>query len=486
MERLKISLMALFLLVGMYNVNAQDVSKKWAFSFGINMVDINKTGPSEFGDFLKDYVGESDWNTIPAISHVSVVRYLDNGFNLELNGALNKIDKAPINVDGLSFFALDLGTRYDLNHLNFIGETGWFDPYLRLGIGVTWLENQDVFTINGGAGFNTWFNDTVGLNFSTMYKNNNGIGDNLTAVQSDGYFHHAIGVVFRFGGQDSDGDGVGDAKDACPNVAGSRKLNGCPDSDGDGIVNKEDACPNIAGLKMLKGCPDSDGDGISDTDDMCPENAGLKKFKGCPDTDGDGVQDSKDMCPKVAGDIKMQGCLDSDGDGVIDPKDDCKTVKGAKRNKGCPWPDTDGDGVADKDDICKDTPGLAKNKGCPALSKAAIKKLGSYAKTINFNSGKATFKKGVAKQLDAIVVIMKKYPTIEFDINGYTDSLGSAAKNLKLSDDRAHAVRDYLVSHGISEKRMSFKGYGIKNPIDTNKTAKGRANNRRVEIIAKQ
>ncbi len=485
MERLKISLMALILLVGVHNATAQDATKKWAFSFGINMVDINKTGPSEFGDFTKDYLGESDWNTIPAISHVNVARYLDNGFSLELNGSLNKIDEAPIEVDGLSFFALDLGARYDLNHLKFIGETGWFDPYLRVGLGMTWIEGDDGFTINNGAGFNTWFNDTVGLNFSTMYKVNLNSNTAFPMVASDGYFQHAIGVVFRFGGQDADGDGVGDAKDNCPNIAGLKKLKGCPDSDGDGIADKEDSCPNKAGSKMLNGCPDSDGDGIADMDDSCPQKAGMKKFKGCPDSDGDGIQDSKDLCPTIAGNSNMQGCLDSDGDGVIDPKDACMKVKGAKRNKGCPWPDTDGDGIVDKDDRCINKPGLAKNKGCPALSKAVIKKLGSYAKTINFNSGRATFKGGVAKQLDAIVAIMKEYPAIEFDINGYTDSSGSAAKNLKLSEDRAHAVRDYLLSHGISESRMSFKGYGIKNPIDTNKTAKGRANNRRVEIIAK-
>ena len=124
------------------------------------------------------------------------------------------------------------------------------------------------------------------------------------------------------GGTDTDGDGVYDKFDACPEEFGLEEFNGCPDTDGDGIIDSEDACPNEAGLAEFNGCPDTDGDGVPDKDDRCPNDKGTAANKGCPDTDGDGVVDIDDACPKVAGPTE---------------------------NKGCPWPDTDGDGVLDKD-----------------------------------------------------------------------------------------------------------------------------------------
>jgi hypothetical protein len=101
--------------------------------------------------------------------------------------------------------------------------------------------------------------------------------------------------------KDSDGDGVPDKVDACPTIAGSAKLNGCPDKDGDGIEDKDDKCPTVAGSKEFGGCPDSDGDGIEDAKDKCPNYFGLAKYQGCPapDTDKDGLNDEYDKCPTV-------------------------------------------------------------------------------------------------------------------------------------------------------------------------------------------
>lgn len=82
---------------------------------------------------------------------------------------------------------------------------------------------------------------------------------------------------------DSDGDGVADANDECPNAAGSAALNGCPDGDGDGVADKDDSCPNEAGLAALGGCPDGDGDGVADKDDACPNEAGVAALDGCPE-----------------------------------------------------------------------------------------------------------------------------------------------------------------------------------------------------------
>ena len=87
-------------------------------------------------------------------------------------------------------------------------------------------------------------------------------------------------------------------------------MNGCPDTDGDGLSDIEDACPNRAGSKEMGGCPDTDGDGLSDKDDTCPEEAGPAENGGCPwpDNDGDGVPNKDDACPDLAGVAANNGC----------------------------------------------------------------------------------------------------------------------------------------------------------------------------------
>ena len=221
-----------------------------------------------------------------------------------------------------------------------------------------------------------------------------------------------------------------------------------------------DAIPDhfqhFAGLTFKFGGKDTDGDGVYDKDDACPDVAGLKALKGCPDADGDGIADKDDKCP---------------------------TVAGPKENGGCPWPDRDGDGVLDKDDKCPDVKGTVANNGCPEMTQEQIVKLNAYAKTILFNSGKSTFKKETYPVLQSITAILKEFPNSRFSIEGHTDSDGADAMNQKLSEDRAGAVKGYLIENGIDSSRLTSSGYGEQKPIDTNKTAKGKANNRRVEVL---
>jgi outer membrane protein OmpA-like peptidoglycan-associated protein len=92
------------------------------------------------------------------------------------------------------------------------------------------------------------------------------------------------------------------------------KYQGCPipDTDGDGINDEEDKCPNTAGLARYQGCPipDKDADGINDEEDKCPDQPGVARYQGCPipDRDGDGVNDEEDRCPDVAGIVSNYGC----------------------------------------------------------------------------------------------------------------------------------------------------------------------------------
>ena len=451
MKRIKISLASLALIATVSSVQAQDENNKWSIGFGVNTVDIRT--PHDFGLFLKDWGGPSDLNVLPAITKLSVARYIGAGFSAEVDGSLNKIKKGFNGVSqDESFWNANLQAKYALRRL-FTTESGWFDPYLKLGGGYTsykseYSEKDGAVKLLAGGGINFWFTDHLGLNVQTGYNH---------GFQKDGtdYFQHSAGIVIKFGAKDTDKDGIPDKDDACPDVAGPKEFNGCPDTDGDGIPDKDDACPDVAGLKEFNGCPDTDGDGIADKDDACPEVAGLKEFNGCPDTDGDGVPDKDDKCPDVAGPAE---------------------------NGGCPWPDTDGDGVLDKDDQCPNEAGPASNNGCPEPNDDDQKRLNQYAKTILFDTGKATIKFESAEVLNQIINVLKKFPKSRFRIEGYTDSTGNKQKNITLSQNRADAVKIYLIQGGIDQSRLESIGYGPEKPIASNKTRKGRELNRRVEI----
>lgn len=165
--------------------------------------------------------------------------------------------------------------------------------------------------------------------------------------------------------KDSDNDGIMDENDLCPNQAGPITTGGCPDADGDAITDDKDQCPNEAGKVATKGCPDRDVDSVPDKDDNCPDKAGLPQFGGCPDSDADGIADDKDECPNQPGPAQRNGCphKDSDGDGILDDDDKCPNLKGNITAQGCP--DKDGDGIMDEKDQCPTEAGPASRKGCP-------------------------------------------------------------------------------------------------------------------------
>jgi outer membrane protein OmpA-like peptidoglycan-associated protein len=232
---------------------------------------------------------------------------------------------------------------------------------------------------------------------------------------------------------------------------------------------------------------DTDGDGTPDLTDECPSAPGLAQFNGCPDTDHDGVADKNDQCPGVAGTAKYNGCPvpDKDGDGINDDDDKCPSVAGTAKYDGCPIPDTDGDGVDDETDKCPSVPGTVTNKGCPEVKEEVKKRLSFAATAIQFETGKAVVKKQSYKLLDEIVGILNEYPDYMMTIDGHTDNVGKPAKNLELSRQRAQAVKDYCVNKGIDSDRLQANGYGDTVPKASNKTAKGRARNRRVEMDLK-
>ncbi|NJL11844.1 MAG: OmpA family protein [Microscillaceae bacterium] len=300
------------------------------------------------------------------------------------------------------------------------------------------------FVREGSLGLGTWYdtNDALVLllefnqpNYMLAVSYDVPTSNDISSIQQNGVFELTAALKLRKGrpearpSEDRDGDGVADENDACPDTPGPKALLGCPDSDGDGIPDKFDNCPNESGPQNLSGCPDSDGDGIADKDDACPDAAGPRLSNGCPDKDNDGVPD--------------------------------------------------------KDDLCPDVPGVAAKQGCPAsevqLTPTELKILES-AKYVHFQSGTAIIEATSYSNLDLVVEVMKVHPNDLLELVGHTDDVGDADANLRLGQERADAVKAYLVSKGIPASQINTSSFGEEKPIANNNTEEGRSLNRRVEM----
>ena len=460
MKHLNTFLVATLLLLGVGVANAQDENNPWAIEVGVNAVDLFPVGYADGqtdsnearGELFEEFFNVNDhWNMVPSVSKVAIGRYLGNGFTFAAVGTVNRIETiGDVPADDLSYIAVDGEVKYSFREA--LGG-GFIDPSLGIGGGYTWVNDIGFGTANALASVRFWVAENLGVNFQSEYKH--AFEDSYGII----HFQHSIGVVFKFGGKDTDGDGIFDKDDECPETPGLPEFNGCPDTDGDGIEDRNDACPNTPGLAEFNGCPDTDGDGIADPQDACPTVAGVAALNGCPDADGDGITDADDECPNEAG---------------------------PAANNGCPWPDKDGDSVLDKDDQCPDVPGTVANKGCPEVTVEIIQQLNEYSKTILFDTGKSTIREESYGVLQNIVDIMKEYPNSSFVIEGHTDSVGSESLNQKLSDSRAGSVHDYLITIGMDDSRLTAIGYGESRPIASNNTKAGRQENRRVEISLKK
>jgi outer membrane protein OmpA-like peptidoglycan-associated protein len=297
---------------------------------------------------------------------------------------------------------------------------------------------------------------------------------------------------------DGDIDGVFDGIDRCPDTPQGAFVDefGCPsDTDGDGVFDGVDVCPNTPAGAVVdpNGCPiDSDEDGVFDGIDQCPNTprGATVDPNGCPaDTDGDGVFDGIDQCPNTpAGSVvDERGCpADDDGDGVLNTQDQCpNTPPGATVDpNGCPA-DTDGDGVPDNRDRCPNTaPGQEVDEvGCPILfqvEEGVVRPL--VLRGVTFETGRSALTQDSYGILDEIAGTLVARPEVRIEIAGHTDNTGSRSLNMRLSRERAQAVKAYLARKGVEPSRMVAEGYGPDQPVATNATSAGRAQNRRVEL----
>lgn len=271
---------------------------------------------------------------------------------------------------------------------------------------------------------------------------------NLTADEAFWGYSFSGGVSYFFGSKDSDGDGVKDGDDDCPDTPAGVEVNavGCPvDSDRDGVADYQDNCPNTpAGARVnSQGCPlDADRDGVFDGLDRCPNTpAGAQ-------VDGNG-------CP-----------VDSDGDGVFDGLDRCPgTPRGTPVDQaGCPLPEPEPE---------------------PEPEPVVFTLQGSQGGvTFDFDSAQLTSRgQTVLREIGAELI--KATNLGQVTIEGHTDSRGTEEYNVNLSRRRAESVRDFLAANfsQLSSTQFTIRGIGEARPVADNNTEAGRAQNRRVEII---
>jgi len=366
-----------FSLISIF-ISAQGFDRPNGFSGQLLLID-----HASFQDGAETGIGE-----LTSGFEFAYSRFLNKYISVRVpfKGGLSKTGELDF-ARNRSFYGVDVTVQATL-----FGDESLAAPFVYAGFGGTKEESVDLYTqIPVGGGVNIRIGQWGFFQVKAEYRSDL----NTDIVRKN--MQYGLGLVAVVGPtkttkeiekmlSDTDGDGIDDDKDKCPDIAGRKQFGGCLDSDNDGIGDADDSCPDAIGLKALNGCPDSDMDGVADIVDNCPNLAGTAD--GCPDADSDGVADSSDKCPDLPGGKDTSGCpedpnndkvddavvavddqmtekgdkkmmLDSDGDNFTDEEDDCPDLAGPAN--GCP--DKDGDGTADMFDACPDESGVLA--GCP-------------------------------------------------------------------------------------------------------------------------
>lgn len=389
---------------------------------------------------------------------------------------------------------------------------GGYSSSVRLGVGYVRNRfrrsvnfNDDGFT--GIVGLRVGFSDHLGFRLD-------GTADYVRspdANRADNYVNWGAqgGLSLMLGNSsDRDRDGVKNSRDRCPHSPTGKQVDavGCAasqrDSDRDRVNDELDRCPNTPADEVVDttGCAaseiDADRDGVPDTNDRCPRTPSGERADGdgCApsqrDDDEDGVVNASDRCPdsRPGELVEANGCPpappDADADGVPDASDQCPNTPAGTpvTPRGCPR-DTDADGVPDGQDRCPSTAAgqPIDANGCPILFQKGARKV--ILRGVVFQTGKATLTTEAQAILKDIASQLVENPEYRVQISGHTDNTGTRAANLRLSLARARTVEIFLEANGVPPKQVSSKGFGPDVPVASNKTATGRAKNRRVELV---
>lgn len=448
MKKIALSLLAVGLAAASFAQSP--VSYKKRPSLGLNFVlkDMN-TARLIDRTSISDVLSKGQWTNL---------RDMNPGVSLTyLNGITEKIDLA-VNLGGsyLKFpFSYKTGVATPIDskflleadanaNIKLLSDRYFVVPYLSFGVGASMYAGT-YFAAYAPMGAGLQFNLGQGTFLNTRFVYNAQVSS-----LSVNHFNYTIGIVSPLKDKK---ELVAPPPPPMPEPVVEK------DTDGDGIVDSKDKCPTVPGVAKYDGCPvpDTDGDGINDENDKCPTVKGLPKYDGCPvpDRDKDGINDDEDKCPDVYGVARYQGC---------------------------PVPDRDKDGVNDEEDKCPDVPGVKENYGCPVVKEEVIKKVNTSARNIFFQVNSAKLLPKSFKALNDVVAVLNEDPALKADIEGHTDASGGDKINIPLSKNRAKSVYDYFVSKGIDASRLSSEGFAATRPIADNKTAAGKAKNRRTEI----
>ena len=438
MKKIALSLMAG--LVCTMAIAQNDYRKPATLGFHFGLTDFN-TAQDLRNSGLANVLKGKEWNKVKEMSAALGIDFI--------KGLSNNIDfAASINGGFLRYPLPERSSRKNAllleasasARVKLLSDNYFVNPYINVGVGASKFSGYYGAFLPLGLGLQFKVGDDTYLMLNSQYR--------VPVTENVEYhLYHSFGVAQSFG------------KKTVP-VVEVPVLPVVQDRDGDGVIDADDKCPDTPGLASLQGCPDRDGDGIADGDDKCPDVAGLAKYQGCPipDTDKDGINDEEDKCP---------------------------TVAGVARYQGCPIPDGDGDGVNDEEDKCPTRPGPVSNQGCPEIAKEVIEKVNYAAKNVFFATGSFKLLAKSNKSLNDVASLMKADESLMLDIDGHTDDVGANDKNQVLSENRAKSVKDYLVKQGVAETRLFSTGYGEDKPVADNKTAAGRAKNRRTEMTAR-
>lgn len=451
-----------------------------------------------YGTYKSDRFPLGLWNTenLDKGAQMSYSRYvnefIDYGVNLtavkveEMRDA-NFTNTSKHLMKGSSI-DLDLVAKYKFYNGVDFKENARIQPYIYTGISPTYVsELPSVSSFKNGVSFD------IPVGFGTKIRVTDQVNLEYNGALKVGLFNkipnrweHMAGLGYSFG---------------TPKVDNVKEEAAVPipqpkDTDMDGVIDVEDDCPEVKGLKELRGCPKEEiqieEPAIEETDE---EEVVIEEVIEVLDTDRDGIADDYDKCPNEAGIKELDGCpkpVDTDGDGIADKDDACPSVAGIKELNGCPKPkvvDTDGDGINDDLDRCPNVAGVPSLAGCPqkevstdSVSQADKVKIQEISKNIFFETASTNLKPVSKAKLDELHSIIKGYSDFTLSIEGHTDSSGAADLNQRLSEKRAAAVRNYLVSKGLPSHRITSIGYGENRPIADNNTAEGKRMNRRVEL----
>ncbi len=430
-----------------------------------------------------------------AVTSFASVTDLDAGFGgalrvgfwlpMNLGIELEGLGSNPKAANGSSTSVLT-GTASLLYNIR-SGESSSF--FLKVGFGTTKFDDCPTVSIPGsgpcgtassvvaGAGFRAALSPTIMIRGDADYQS-------VSYTPTFANFVGTLGLAFMVGSRpliDTDRDGVFDRKDKCPDTPMGAIVNkkGCPsDTDGDGVPDGLDRCPNTpAGATVNSaGCPsDTDKDGVVDGVDQCPETpAGAQvDATGCPtDADADGVSDGLDRCPAtpVGATVDALGCPgDSDNDKVPDGIDQCPTTPiGETVNSfGCPPSATPPPGAV----------GAGAAAGAAAASPTPAPGPWTVPGTA-FAPLSSTIGSAALPVLDSVIGALKPNRRLVVEIVGHADDASSETANTQLSTARADAVRNYLLSKGLSPQQLQARGAGSSG-ADPNAAP---AQNRRVDI----